>query len=159
MTTIETRPETKATGDGLRARRRKQTLYLVGLTLIGFAALSLASTVFRAPAHSGAIDLAGQQVRVAVSMVPDPPKTGPIPLQVMITDSTGSPAAVDQVIVRYGMAERMSGEAIAASGASGGVYRAQIEFASVGRGWVEITVRRGNARGQLRLPVDVRPNI
>ncbi|MGH2374536.1 MAG: hypothetical protein ACRDIC_13850 [bacterium] len=159
MSLVEAGTETTATTGERPARRRRRALYLLGLALLVFAALSLANTVLRAPSRSGVIDLAGQPVRITVSMVPDPPKTGPIPLQVVITDNAGVPAPVDQVIVRYGMEQGTPAEAVAMSGTSGGVYRVQIEFAGVGGGWIEIDLRRGIARGQLRLAVDVRPNI
>ncbi|MGH2404274.1 MAG: hypothetical protein ACRDGN_07390 [bacterium] len=159
MTTAQTGTKLTATIGVRPATRRKRTLYLLGLALLAFAALSLANTVIRAPSRSGAIDLAGQPVRITVSMVPDPPKTGPIPLQIILTDNAGVPASVDQVIVRYGTAGEAPTEAVATSAATEGIYRTQIEFAGVGTGWIEISVQRGNARGKLVLPVEVTPNI
>ena len=144
---------------GLPARGRKHALYLAGLALVAFAAFNLANTVLRAPSRSGVIDVAGQPLTITVRMMPDPPKTGPIPLEILVKDTAGEPVALDQVVVRYAMAEQAPAEAVATPGASRGIYRAQIEFGGVGRGWIEIDIRRGSARGQLRLAVDVRPNI
>lgn len=142
----------------IRGRRRKRILYLVGLALLVFAGLSLISIVLRAPPRSGRVDLAGQQVSVTIEMAPDPPKTGPIPVQVSVFDNQGGPALLDHVAVRYGVAEQPPAEA-AATPVAPGVYRTEIEFTNVGKGWIEISIRRGTARAQLRFPADVRPNI
>lgn len=139
--------------------RRRRIIYLIGLALVGVAAWSLATVVLRAPARSSYIVVGGVQLRVTVTMVPDPPKTGPIPTDVVITDAAGTPIPVDEVIVRYGMAEGAPRSWQAAPGASAGLYRTRIEFGNVGRGWVEVEVRRGRALGLFRFPVDVRPNI
>lgn len=146
------------TSPQMRGRRRKRALYLVGLALLVFAGLSLISIVLRAPPRSGRVDLAGQQVSVTIEMAPDPPKTGPIPVQVSVFDNQGGPALLDHVAVRYGVAEQPPAETVAAAVAPG-VYRTEIEFTNVGKGWIEISIRRGTARAQLRFPADVRPNI
>lgn len=65
---------------------------------------------------------------------------------------------VDEVVVRYGMESQPPRERAAVPGASLGLYRAQIEFANVGRAWVEVLIRRGNTRGQLTFRIEVRPN-
>jgi len=115
--------------------------------------------VFRIPARSAEASLGGQQIRVTTGTVPDPPKTGPIPLQIRIADRSGNPIAVEEVRVSYGMASDAGTQTVALPAASAGLYRAQIGFAKVGDGWIELRLRRGDVRTTLRFPVSVRPNI
>lgn len=142
-----------------RDARRRRIIYVIGLVLVGVAGWSLAAAVLRAPPRSSYIVVGGVQLRVTVTMVPDPPKTGPIPTEVVISDDAGTPIAVDEVVVRYGMDGGASDSRVAAPGASAGLYRTRIEFGNVGKGWVEIVMRRGREGGLFRFPVDVRPNI
>lgn len=146
-------------GMHLSSGGRRTALYFGGLVLIIFAVASLAASLLQTPRRSGEIIVQGQPVRISFTTVPDPPKTGPIPIQVTVVDAAGSPAVMDQVVVRYGSAGDSGRERIAVPGASGGVYRAQIEFGAVGKAWIEIIVRRGPATGRLTFPVEVRPNI
>lgn len=146
-------------GRRLSSRGRRWALYLAGLAIFGFAVASLALTVLKVAPRSGEISLLGQPARVTLFMEPDPPKTGPIPVRVEITDVNGLPIRVDEVVVRYGMESQPPRERAAVPGASLGLYRAQIEFANVGRAWVEVLIRRGNTRGQLTFRIEVRPNI
>ncbi|MGH2425052.1 MAG: hypothetical protein ACRDF1_02040, partial [bacterium] len=134
-------------------------LYLAGLAFVAFALLTLALTVFRVPGRSAEVSLGGQQIRVTIGMVPDPPRTGPIPLQITIRDKSGNPVDVEEVLVGYGMEGDPGARTVATPAASAGLFRAQIGFVRVGQGWIELDVRRGQARAPLRFPVDVRPNI
>lgn len=143
----------------IRARRTRLGLYLIGLGLVAFAALTLAATVLRTPRHSGTIEVAGQPVQLSVSLIPDPPKTGPIPVRITLTDPAGSPVAAEEVLVRYGMTRQEARETRALKGASAGIFQAQVRFADVGAGWIEVVVRLRRSEGRLRLPVEVRPNI
>lgn len=143
----------------LSSSGRRTALYLGGLALIIFAVASLAASILQTPQRSGEIVVQGQPLRISVTTVPDPPKTGPIPVQVTVVDAAGNPTVTDQVVVRYGSAGDSGKEQVAVPGATGGVYRAQIEFGAVGRAWIEIVVRRGPATGRLTFPVEVRPNI
>lgn len=145
--------------EAIRARRTRVGFYLIGLGLVLFATLTLAVTVLRAPRHSGTIEVAGQLVQLRVGLIPDPPKTGPIPVQITLTDSTGSPVAAEEVLVRYSMTRQEAQETRALPGASAGIFQAQVRFADVGSGWIEVVVRLGRSEGRLRLPVEVRPNI
>src|SRR5712692_3422075 len=86
--------------------------------------ISLALTVFRIPARSAEASLGGQQIRLTAGTVPDPPKTGPIPLQIRIADSSGNPIAVEEVRVSYGMASDAGTQTVALLTASAGLYRA-----------------------------------
>lgn len=142
-----------------RGHRARRGLYLVGVGLIAFAAASLAAAVLRAPRHGGTLDFAGQVVQLRVSFTPDPPKTGPVPVRITLTDSTGNPLAADEVRVRYGLTAEEGKETLALPGASPGLFRAQVSFADVGSGWIEVIVRGAGSEGRLRLPVVVRPNI
>lgn len=149
---------TPAERRGTAGRRRKGMLYLAGLALLIFAVLTLTTIIVRTPARSGAVDLAGAQLLVTLRMAPDPPKTGSLPIEVLISDGKNRAVSVDAVTVRYGAAQQAPAE-VAAQGVSVGVYRTEIRFTNVGRAWVEVALRRGSAQGQVRFTADVRPNI
>lgn len=133
-------------------------LYLVGLAFAGVAVMTLAVTVLRMPERSAGVDLGGAKVLVTLRLAPDPPKTGPIPVEVVITDGRSRSVSVDAVTVRYGTEQQAPAE-VSAQAVSAGVYRTEITFNSVGRGWVEVALRRGSSQGQVRFTADVRPNI
>ncbi|MGH2452421.1 MAG: hypothetical protein ACRDF5_01480 [bacterium] len=142
----------------MKGRRRKQVVYLAGFGVILFAGLALLNTVLQTPPRSGAVDLAGTQVQVTIRMAPDPPRTGPIPVEVVLTDNRQRSVPVDGVTLRYG-AERQRPDLARTSPVAPGVYRTEIKFLNVGPAWLEVIIRRGTSTGRLTFPVDVRPNI
>ncbi len=130
----------------------------MGFSIVPVAGAALLATVLRAPPRSGAVDLSGAQVQVTIHLAPDPPKTGPIPVEVVLTDNRLRAILVDDVRIRFG-AERQPPQTVTANPVAPGIYRAEVTFLNVGRAWLEVIVRRGASTGRLTFPADVRPNI
>ena len=152
------RPDDQGGAKRNRTAPTRLGFYIAALALLAFAALTLVATVLRAPQHVGAVEVAGQVVQMRIGLTPDPPKTGPVPVQITLTDPQGRLLPAEDVLVRYGMA-RQDAREIRAGRISPGLFQAEVWFSDVGAGWIEVAIRLGRSEGRLRLPVQVRPNI
>ncbi|MGH2405034.1 MAG: hypothetical protein ACRDGN_11290 [bacterium] len=139
--------------------RRRLLVYGVGLMFTAFAVASLVLVVLRVPPQVGEISLAGERLRIAVALTPDPPRIGAILVEVILTDESGNPTVADEIVVGYGMDGRQGREAPARPLASDGLYRGRVDFPEVGSAWVEVGVRRGDSWARVRFLVEVRPNM
>lgn len=143
----------RAPGGGVRL------WYIVAIGLAGFAILSLVRSVREAPARQLRAELGGVgTVLVTLRLSPDPPKVGPVPMRVEVTDTRGIGVAVDGKGTLLSSATGPASD-IAIRSTAQGAFEGTVFFPAVGAWWLDIELASGQAETRVRFPVRVVANI